>query len=66
MALATATGSQISYRSLAIATIGGLALATVVTLYLTPITYALCDDLRTRFMASFRILLSRSEAGAAR
>ena len=66
MALSRATGSQVSYQSLAVATIGGLALATVLTLYLTPITYALCDDLRTRFMASFRILLSRSEAGASR
>ena len=59
MALATATGSQVSYRSLAIATIGGLTLATFVTLYLTPIAYSLFDDLRVAFSTSFRSLVSR-------
>jgi HAE1 family hydrophobic/amphiphilic exporter-1 len=59
MALASATGSQVSYQSLAIATIGGLVVATVITPFLTPITYAAFDDVRTRFMAAFEILLAK-------
>jgi hydrophobic/amphiphilic exporter-1 (mainly G- bacteria), HAE1 family len=59
MALATATGSQVSYRSLAIATIGGLTLATFVTLYVTPIAYSLFDDLRSSFMANARALVAK-------
>jgi hydrophobic/amphiphilic exporter-1 (mainly G- bacteria), HAE1 family len=55
-AVATSTGSQISYQSLAIAISGGLTLATLVTLYLTPITYSLLDDLRVRFTRDARAL----------
>jgi HAE1 family hydrophobic/amphiphilic exporter-1 len=58
-AISTATGSQISYQSLAIAVIGGMALATVLTLYLTPITYSLLDDLRLAFAGGARALLRR-------
>src|SRR4029078_10592317 len=59
MALSRATGSQVSYQSLAVATIGGPTPATPLPLYLTPIPHALCDDLRNRFTASFRTLLAR-------
>jgi HAE1 family hydrophobic/amphiphilic exporter-1 len=61
-AIAKATGSQISYQSLAIAVIGGMTLATILTLYLTPITYSLLDELRVAFGGAVRALIGRKEA----
>ncbi len=56
-AMVKASGSQISYQSLAVALIGGLSVSTLLTLYVTPISYSLLDDFRGWFGGLVRALI---------
>jgi HAE1 family hydrophobic/amphiphilic exporter-1 len=51
MALSEPPGQGIDYRALATCVAGGMCIATVFTLWVVPLAYALLDDLRTAFSA---------------
>jgi multidrug efflux pump subunit AcrB len=54
IALSEPTGNGFSFKSLAIGVAGGLACTTFFTLWIVPLAYSLLDDLRIRFLGSFR------------
>jgi HAE1 family hydrophobic/amphiphilic exporter-1 len=55
-AFAKESNSQVSYKALALAVVGGMTLATFLQLYLVPTFYVLLDDARRNAAAFFRAL----------
>ncbi|MBI4879468.1 MAG: efflux RND transporter permease subunit [Planctomycetes bacterium] len=59
---ASGTNSGLSYESLAIATLGGLILSTLLTLFVVPLFYSLFDDLGRVFLSPLRPRAARDAA----
>jgi HAE1 family hydrophobic/amphiphilic exporter-1 len=65
-AVAVETGSTISYKALAVATIGGMTVATLLQLYVVPAIFAALDDARVSCARILGFATSATESHAER
>jgi hypothetical protein len=56
----TESSSQISYRALSVALIGGLLVSTFFTLVFVPILFTLFDDVRVFFLRAMGAILGKN------